>query len=126
MWRASNERAQEANCPPSVVLFGLVHVLTKDTTMQSFYDGGPFFAPGTNPVYGATILLGEADAGIFIDPDSDTWGNYDDNWVLEGKVYGLFRGSSNGLVATVRATKPDYEVYPVQIDFTPLGPTNLT
>lgn len=114
-------RARSANCPPTAVFFGLVHVLTKDT----FGEEG-HFVPGTNPVYGATVLLGEADAGVFIELDAGGWGYSDPAWFLEGKVYGRFAGGSNALIATVRGTKPGIETYPVEIDFSPLNPASLT
>src|SRR6185503_7918516 len=82
--------------------------------------------PMDNETFGVTVLLGDADSGIFIDPDAGGWGNSDPNWFLEGKVYGQSGNGSNALLAQVRVTKPNIETYPVHIDLTPLGPTNLT
>ena len=113
--------AATANCPPSVVLFGLVHLPIKDTRVN-----GAEFIPGTNIVHGANILLGEADEGIFLDPYAEIWGNAWPEWFLEGKVYGQIQGGSNALVARVRGTKPGVEVYPIEVDFSPLGATNVT
>ena len=115
-------RAETANCPRTRVLYGLRHVLHTDTVVDEYGH----FVPGTNPVYGASILLGEADSGIFIDPGAGGWGSYDSSWYLEGKAYGRFTDGSNSLIGTVRATKPYLETYPVEIDFTPLNPTRLT
>jgi hypothetical protein len=117
--------AHAAECPRSFVRFGMVHLPMKDTLVTGG-DEAVDFLPGIPAVYGASVLLGEADSGIFIDPDSSGWGYAHPDWFLEGKVYGRFGNGSNGLVARVRATKPDIEVYPIEIDFTPLGPTNLT
>lgn len=113
--------AEDANCPRSLVLFGLVHLPIKDTTMNA---GEEYvrFTQGLGPVYGASVLLGEADSGIFIDPDAGGWGWADPAWFLEGKAY----DGTNGLIATIHVTKPEIEIYPVHIDLSPLGPTNLT
>ena len=116
--------AQRANCPPGLIQFGLEHVLLKDTIATD--QGYLTFQPGTNTFWGATVLLGEADSGIFIDPWAGGWGNYDPNWFLDGKAYGRFADGSNGLIVTLHATKPALEYYPVEIDFSPLGPTNIT
>lgn len=119
--------AQAANCPPSLVQFGLVHVLIKDTEVTGGPDQGYLnFQPGTNTFWGSVVLLGEADSGIFINPGAGGWGSYDDNWYLDGKAYGRFQDGSNGLIVKIHATKPALETYPVEVDFSALGPTNIT
>jgi hypothetical protein len=115
-------RAETANCPRTLVLFGLRHVLHNDTVTDRYGN----FVPGTNGIYGTSVLLGEAESGIFIDPDAGGWGSYDPLWYLKGEVYGRLVGGSNSLIGTVRATKPYLETYPVEVDFTPLNPTGVT
>lgn len=115
------ESAQDADCPPSFVAFGLVHLPMKDTLFDDM-----MFRSGTNVVFGTSILLGEADSGIFINPEATEWGNADPQWFMEGKAYGQLANGSNALVASVRGSKPGVETYPVDVDFTPLGATGLT
>jgi hypothetical protein len=119
-------RAEAAHCPASEVVFGLVHVPIKDTTLNVADGSYVGFQAGTNSSFGASVLLGEVDSGLFIAPDAGVWGYADSSWSVQGQVYGRLRDGSNALVSTVTAAKPNIEVYPVTVDFSPLGAASLT
>jgi hypothetical protein len=75
---------------------------------------------------GVSMRLGEADSGLFFYPHASVQDNYSENWFLLGKAYGTINGASNVLISSMRATKPYYETYPVEVDFSQLGATSLT
>ena len=71
---------------------------------------------------GLSMRLGEADAGLFIYPDAPIQDSFGETWFMEGNVLGSRNGVTNALLASMRATKPYYETYPITVDFSPIRP----
>ena len=122
--------AQTADCPPtprSVVACGLTNSIFGEALITAADNGGPNVEDaGPSGSDGISIHLGQADAGVFIYPYAGGWGDYSESWFLLGTAYGRLNGQSNVPLAKMRGTKPYYETYPVEVDFTPLAPESLT
>ena len=110
-----------ANDP--VVVFGLTNVALGEAVLM----GNVVTDLGRNGVEGVSILLGEADSGVFAYPDTADYplgGDY-----MLGKAYGKLNGVPDQLLCTVRGRKVDQSggdgVYPVAVDFSALGVTNF-
>ena len=127
-------QALDARCPPafdrdSILLFGLEHIPIEGGTLSYELDY-PYVtvlppAPQTNP-YGVSVLLGEADSGIFFGVGAPVEGISDPAWYLETRAYGTFKSGPDGLVSTARGTKPGEYNYPVEVDLSPLNPASVT
>lgn len=123
-------QAGEANCPyipVPIIAFGLTNFALHDAAVTASEEG-PLVVSNLGPEgeQGVSVQLGEADSGVFIYPDAPVQDNYSEAWFLLGKAYGKVNGVTNGLICTMRATKPYYETYPVSVDFSSLGATGLT
>ena len=132
--------AERTNCPPvrpGAVYFGLTHVPLGLAELNAGGSGsgtgsGSFEGPvvvselWVDGLDGVSVLTGEADSGVFLYPDAPIWGWYSDEWFMLGKAYGRVNGTAGSSISSLRVTKPDYETYPVAIDFTPLAPRSLT
>ncbi len=127
------DEALAANCPPRLelqaeIIFGLTHRALGGGILETdseYYRGLLVHNPQNGNSYGVSVSLGEADSGIFIYPDGE-WGNFNTEWFLSGAAYGRLNGRDQGLISTLRVTKPYYEVYPVEIDLSGLKPESLT
>jgi hypothetical protein len=134
--RALIEQASSTECPPLFgnnrgIVYGLLHTSLGSGILQ--FDGEcncslRVESPGTgDDPFGVSVFLGEADSGAFIYPTAGEWGNYDPEWFLMGQAYGRMTSAGHdALIASVRVTKPGYEVYPVDVDLSPLEPQSLT
>jgi hypothetical protein len=132
--------AETTNCPPvgqHAVYFGLTNVAIGQAVLNAGSSGtgsgsGSHEGPVTvselwvDGLDGVSVLTGEADSGVFLYPDAPIWGNYSDEWFMLGRAYGRVNGTDRSAISSLRVTKPDYETYPVEIDFTPLAPQSLT
>jgi hypothetical protein len=123
-------QAQNDDCPPtprSVVACGLTNSIFGEALITAIDNGGPSVEEaGPSGSDGISIHLGQADSGVFIYPYAGGWGDYSESWFLLGTAYGRLNGQSNVPLAKMRGTKPYYETYPVDVDFTPLQPESLT
>ena len=106
-----------------VVVFGLTNVPLGEAVLT----GNVVTSLGTSGVDGVSILLGEADSGVFAYPDTADYprgGDY-----MLGKAYGKLNGVPDQLLCTVRGRRVDQSggdgVYPVAVDFSALGVTNF-
>lgn len=139
--QAIEEEAERTNCPPDfsrpgIIAFGLTNVPIGQANLNG--EGGSGSGSGSHegPVTvselgvdgldGVSVYTGEADSGVFMYPDAPIWGDFSDDWFMLGRAYGRLNGTPNSLVSSLRVTKPHYETYPVDIDFTPLRPSSLT
>jgi hypothetical protein len=122
--------AAAASCPISpIIAFGLTNFPIRQAVATSGDDSGAIISVsnlGFEGFDGLSMRLGEADAGLFIYPDAPIQDSFGETWFMEGNVLGSRNGVTNALLATMRATKPYYETYPVTVDFSPLGPSSLT
>ena len=82
---------------------------------------------GPNGEDGVSIFLGEADGGVFAYPDTTDHpegGDY-----MLARAYGRLNGVPDQLLCTVRGRKilqaGGEGIYPVSVDFSPLGASNL-
>ena len=123
-------QAAAASCPIApIIAFGLTNFPIRQAVATTGGDSGAIISVsnlGFEGFDGLSMHLGEADAGLFIYPDAPIQDSFGETWFMEGHVLGSRNGVTNALLATMRATKPDYEVYPVAVDFSPLGPSSLT
>jgi hypothetical protein len=106
-----------------VVVFGLTNMPLGQAVLTNNIVGN-LHSNGTD---GVRILLGEADGGVFAYPDTiDEVGGGD---YMLAKVYGKLNGVEDQLLCTVRGRKilrsGGDGVYPVALDFSPLGVTNF-
>ncbi len=123
--------AFEADCPPtprSLVAFGLTNVFLGDADITAVAESSQLniIAIGPEGRDGVSLRLGQADSGVFISPYADTWGSYSESWFLLGTAYGKLNGQPNARIASLRARKPYYETYPVEVDLSPLQPASVT
>ena len=104
------------------VVFGLTNV----PLGQAVLAGNVVTNLMSNGVDGVSILLGEADGGVFAYPDTKDYPLGGD--FMLAKVYGKLNGVPDQLLCTVQGERVDgpsgFGVYPVHTDFTPLGVTN--
>lgn len=125
-------QAQASDCPMipgAVVAFGLTNALLGEAYLinQSGGDGQLLVvASDYQGADGLAIYTGEAESGVFIVPTANVWGSYDEAWFMEEHTYGSVDGQVNRPIGSIRATKPYYENYPVDFDFSALNPASLT
>src|ERR1041385_2692456 len=113
-----------ASATEPIVSFGLTNLLigrTKVNTNDGYLTFSNF---RSNGVDGVSILCGEADAGLFFSPY--IFGYLADGNFLRAKVYGTVNGLTNQLLSSMSGGQATQGFYPVEVDFTPLGATNLT
>src|SRR5688572_23642364 len=106
-----------------IVVFGLTNVALGEATLI----GNVVTNLSANGLDGVSILLGEADAGVFAYPD--TMGNPTGGDYMLGKAYGKLNGVPDQLLCSVRGHKvmqpTGFGTYPLTVDFSPLGVTNF-
>ena len=106
-----------------IVVFGLTNVALGQAVLM----GNVVTNLSTDGADGVSILLGEADAGVFAYPD--TFGSPVGGDYMLGKAYGKLNGVPDQLLCTVRGRKVAQSggdgVYPVAVDFSALGVTNF-
>lgn len=137
-WITEEERiailamAENAPCPmirPSIIFQGLTNVAKGDAQLFADDNGEGWMGislPGLMGTDGVSVLLGEADSGLFIYPDANIWGEFSSTWFMTGTAYGSLDGQPGMALSTVRGTKPHYEHYPIDVDLSPLAPASLT
>jgi hypothetical protein len=124
--------AMTAVCPPppqDVLVFGLTNrVLGGATVEVSGEYSSHLSVNGADPsgMDGTSVRLGQADSGVFIYPYASIWGSYDDRWFMRGSAFGRVNGVGGMPVSRLRARKPYYEIYPVEVDLSPLNPASVT
>ncbi len=121
---AAGTSGARADAPAPTVLFGLPTA----PLGQAFIEQNSIYNLGSNGADGLVIFSGEADAGVFFYPNTSdviAGGDY-----MLAKAYGRVDGVNGYPIAIVRGRKVGepggFGVYPVAVDFTPLGVTNLT
>jgi hypothetical protein len=106
-----------------IVVFGL----TNAPLGQAVLVGNVVTNVSPSGLDGVSILLGEADGGVFAYPDTADYPS--DGDYLLGKAYGKLNGVPDQLLCSVRGRKVARSggdgVYPVLLDFSPLGVTNF-
>ncbi|HEY2953084.1 MAG TPA: hypothetical protein VGK40_10900 [Verrucomicrobiae bacterium] len=114
-----------AGAPPEpAIAFGLPN-LPLGQAVIAYNEVSNLSSNGTD---GVSIFLGEADNGVFFYPntaDQPEGGDY-----MLGKAYGRVDGVNGYPISILRGRKVVVEsgfgVYPLAVDFTPIGVTNLT
>ena len=113
-----------ADPPEPAIAFGLPNL----PLGQALINYNEVSNLGSNGTDGVSIFLGEADNGVFFYPntsDQPEGGDY-----MLGKTYGRVDGVNGYPISIVRGRKvggsSGFGVYPVEVDFTSLGVTNLT
>ncbi len=125
--------AMMADCPPtpaSAVVYGLTNVALGDAVL----DAGsvtPSFQLSVSEIGplgsdGVSVRLGEADSGVFLSPYASIWGEFNESWFMDGSAYGRVDGLPERPISRLHARKPDYGIYPVKIDLSPLAPISTT
>ena len=76
--------------------------------------------PEDGALFGASVHLESADAGIFVSPYADRR----DGASLEGIAYGTVDGQTNALIGSVKGTRRGYAEYDMEVDFSALGATS--
>jgi hypothetical protein len=118
-----------------VVAFGLTNTSIgsavlesrgNDLVVRDLSSGGAAGIPGFTrfPVglegaYGVSIQLGQADAGVFVYPN--TYSDPYSGSFLVGKAIGQLDGQENQLLSVVAASKEDYGSYVAHVDFSGIG-----
>lgn len=82
-------------------------------------EGGTNYSYG---LFGASIHLGAADAGVFVSLDCERI----DGAALDGVSFGTVGGITNSPIGTVTGSRIGYGEYPVHMDFSPIGATSYT
>jgi hypothetical protein len=129
-------QAVATNCPPvfngaAEILFGLPHIpiefgmFSLDPNERSYLSVLPI-DPYTTNLYGVSVLLGEADSGLFMNIGAPVAESSDPAWFLEARAYGRFTSGGDGLISTSRGSKPGYNYYPVEVDLSALNPASVT
>jgi hypothetical protein len=126
-------QAVATNCPPVFngvpeILFGLPHIPIEFGMLSfeySYLSVLPIERSTTN-LYGVSVLLGEADSGVFMNIGAPVAESSDPLWFLEARAYGRFSSGGDGLISTSRGRKPDYNYYPVEVDLSALSPASVT
>ncbi|HUR45753.1 MAG TPA: hypothetical protein VMZ27_07770 [Candidatus Saccharimonadales bacterium] len=109
----------------AIVMFGLTNQAINGasvTTSESHY-GLRVDDLGEDGDKGVSVLLGEANSGLYFSPQLNSQpqdGNY-----MQAKVYGKASGL-DGLLGTVFCRRDGYGLYPMTVDFSPLGSSNFT
>jgi hypothetical protein len=106
------------------VAFGLTNVILGNAIYRSNLWGTPFINVGTNGQDGVSVLLGEADSGVFVYPSTDSdppRGSF-----MEGHIFGSINGETNRLICSMRAFELVDGTHPVEIDLSPLGSSHVT
>ena len=124
------QAAMDTYCPPppqGVLAFGLTNLVLGGPTVGTD-DGGQLYVREADPSGndGTSVQLGQADSGVFINPYSSVSSSYDDRWFMRGSAFGRVNGVEHAPVSRIRARKPYYEVYPAEVDLSPLGPASVT
>jgi hypothetical protein len=76
--------------------------------------------PSEEWLFGVSIHLEAADAGIFVSPYAERR----DGTSLEGIAYGTVGGQTNALIGSVKGTRRGYGEYFMDVDFSALGATS--
>jgi hypothetical protein len=126
-------QAVAANCPPGfdrepIIIFGLEHIPIDGGLLSydiEYVSVAPPVPQSMDP-YGVSVLLGEADSGIFFGVGAPVEGVSDPDWYLETRAYGTFKGGPDGLISIARGMKPGDYQFPVQVDLSPLNPVSVT
>jgi hypothetical protein len=112
-----------AHTADSKIVFGLTnaplgHAVLEDNTVTNL---------GPNGLDGVSIFLGEAEGGVFAYVDTTDYpegGDY-----MLARAYGRLNGVPDQLLCTVRGRRITQlggeGIYPVAVDFSPLGTSNL-
>ena len=86
------------------------------------YNSGDTNDPPPAP-FGISVLLGEAQSGVFIYPNAEC---REDNRSMWGHAYGNVNGQTNRLISSVKGTRVGWGNYSIEVDMTPLGATGYT
>jgi hypothetical protein len=72
---------------------------------------------------GVSVALGDADSGLFFSPQLNS--QPEDTNFMSARVFGRVAGHES-LVGTVSCKRDGYGLYPMSVDFTAIGSSNLT
>lgn len=109
-----------------VLGYGLTNFALGQATLEPDYYGGGTYrvtSLGSNGLDGVSILLGEPDAGVFLTANSSYL--QDGNFMI-ANAYGQLNGSHDQLLATIQGGRASETLYPLRLDFSPLGPESVT
>ncbi len=108
----------------SIERFGLEHFSLGGASVDTnIYPGLSVADLATEDTYGVATILGDADSGPFIFPDtySVVFGNF-----MRAHAYGTVDGNTNALIGTLSGMRTDYATFEVVADFSSIGATSLT
>jgi hypothetical protein len=104
--------------------FGLEHFslggASVDTNLSPGLSVVDLATEGTN---GVATLLGDADSGPFLFPDTY---NVDNGYFMRAHAYGTVDGNTNALIGTLSGVRTDYATFDVAADYSSIGATSLT
>jgi hypothetical protein len=122
-------------------VFGLKHTLLTNTVLSTNLSS-PLRVENASRVacpdgmcdpldgFGVTVHLGEAQSGLFAYPDDAGALQEVDisfsGYRLQGLAYGSVEGVTNRRISSLSATRVDWGVYTMTVDFAPLGATSYT
>lgn len=113
----------------SVVAFGLTFTAKEGASVSLDENNFPVVqavetpSPQPEPWFGASVLLGEADTGVFINPGTDF---ESESFVMRGEAYGSLNGVAGQTLVTMRGSRSGYAYYSVEADLSALGPQSWT
>jgi hypothetical protein len=109
----------------TMVVFGLTNVALNGATLvpRETYPGVRVENLDDQGLQGVSVLLGQADSGLFFSPQLD--GQPGDGNSMQASVFGK-AGAHEGLLGTVFCKKDSWGSYPLTVDFTGIGSSNFT
>lgn len=105
--------------------YGLTNFAIGQAVLDAYTDYGAYRVTSlrSNGLDGVSIRVGEPDSGVFLTP---TTGYLEDgNWML-ARAYGQLNGTNDTLLATIQGGRASDRVYPLTLDYSPLGPESVT
>jgi hypothetical protein len=113
-----------ASATEPMLSYGLTHVVIGSANAAAIDGYLTFSNFRSNGVDGVSILCGEADAGLFFNPY--IFGYLADGNYLRAKAYGTVNGVANRPISSMLGGQALQGLYPIEVDFSPLGASNLT
>jgi len=105
--------------------YGLTNYAIGQAQVNAYDDYGNYWVTSlrSNGLDGVSIVLGEPDSGVFLTPTTDYL--EDGNWMV-AKTYGRLNGADDTLLATIQGGRASDRIYPMTLDYSPLGPESVT
>jgi hypothetical protein len=112
-----------------VLAFGLTNVALGQAELLVDSDDGSYATIsnlGSNDLDGVSIMLGQADSGLFLFPGIDDLSGFEGAPVfMDCLTYGAVNGVTNQLISHLRGYRHSNMSYSIDVDFTPVQPSRL-